>query len=139
MTLTRDRRRCLNCGATSEVATVLDVDHGVPRGAGGADRMSNLSTLCRSCHEAKHGNGIAPSVQMKSTGDMTEREFIWFKQFVKEMVPAMADVAGTRIAPKFSLDGRDRWYIPIGDVVALDKQLARSDVRYTSVDLADYM
>jgi len=55
------------------------------------------------------------------------------------MVPAMADVAGTRIAPKFSLDGRDRWYIPIGDVVALDKQLARSDVRYTSVDLADYM
>jgi hypothetical protein len=101
--------------------------------------MSNLNTLCRDCHDAKHGNGIAPSVQLKSTEDMTKREFIRFKQFVKEMVPAMADVAGTRIAPKFSLDGRDRWYIPIGDVVALDKQLARSDVRYTSVDLADYM
>jgi len=101
--------------------------------------MSNLNTLCRDCHEAKHGNGIAPSVQMKSTGGMSEREFIWFKQFINEMVPAMADVVGAKITPKFNLDGQDEWYIPIGDAAALDKQLAKSDVRYTSLDLAEYM
>lgn len=139
ITLTRDRSRCLNCGATSEAATKLDIDHGVPRGAGGADRMSNLNTLCRDCHEAKHGNGIAPSVQMESTGEMSKREFIWFKHFIKEMVPAMADVVGTKIRPKFNLDEQGYWYIPVGDVIALNKQLAESDARYESVDPVDYM
>lgn len=135
----RDRDRCLNCRASAETVVTLDPDHGVPRGAGGADRMSNLNTLCRRCHEAKHGEGIAPTAQFESSGAMTDREFIWFKHFVDEMIPAMAQAAGGRVTPKFGLDNGTVWYIPVGDLIHLDGQLTKSNVEYMSADLAEYM
>ena len=136
----RDRDRCLNCRGSAGAVIKLDPDHAVPRGAGGADRMSNLNTLCRRCHKAKHGEGIAPSVQLQSTGEMTDREFGWFKHFVDEMIPAMSQAAGGRITPKFNLDGEDVWYLPIGDVVHLDKQLTDdSSIEYISASLEEYM
>lgn len=135
----RDRDRCLNCRASEQTVTTLDADHGVPRGAGGADRMSNLSTLCRRCHKAKHGEGIAPSIQLQSTGKMTDREFGWFKHFIDEMIPAMSQVAGGRVNPKYNLDDAKVWYLPIGDVIHLDSQLTEANVEYMSADLTEYM
>jgi hypothetical protein len=110
---------------------MLDADHGVPRGVGGADRISNLNTLCRRCHKAKHGEAIAPTVQLQSAGRMTDREFDWFKHFIDEMIPAMSQAAGGRITPKFNLDSNNIWYLPIGDVIYLDEQLTEdSSVEY---------
>lgn len=136
----RDRDRCLNCRASEQTVTTLDADHGVPRGAGGADRVSNLNTLCRRCHKAKHEEGvIAPSVQLESSGNMTDREFGWFKHFVDEMIPAMSQAAGGRVVPKYSLDDAKVWYLPIGDVIHLDGQLTDASVEYMSADPAEYM
>ena len=44
--------RCELCGA-SHVETQLDVDHIIPRNKGGANDMSNLQMLCRSCNAQK--------------------------------------------------------------------------------------
>lgn len=135
---TRDQHRCVNCYSTTDTVT-LDADHGVPRGVGGSERLSNLNTLCRRCHKAKHGDGIAPTVQLESTGEMTDREFLWFKHLLKEMMPAMARELNVRLAPKFGLNNEKVWYIPLGDLRLLDKQLTEADSQYTSTRPEQYM
>jgi len=47
--LARDHYKCTNCGKTSN----LTVDHKVPLSLGGTNLMSNLTTLCKDCHEYK--------------------------------------------------------------------------------------
>jgi 5-methylcytosine-specific restriction endonuclease McrA len=47
--LKRDRYTCTNCGSTSN----LTVDHKVPLSLGGSNLSSNLTTLCKDCHEYK--------------------------------------------------------------------------------------
>ena len=61
--LARDRYRCTNCRKSEDQAETLDVDHIVPRGAGGSERISNLHTLCRKCHDAKDNDAAATSVE----------------------------------------------------------------------------
>lgn len=100
----RDRHLCGNCGR-SYSTDELDVDHNVQRGNGGSERFSNLSSLCRRCHDAKHGNGLAPTARFASTGDMTTAEFRWFEHFVKEILPALVRQVGVRLEPKFNLAG----------------------------------
>lgn len=54
----RDGYECRNCGALGGPrggSSELHVDHAVPRSKGGADHPKNLRTLCRGCHEARHG------------------------------------------------------------------------------------
>lgn len=48
-TLKRDGYKCTNCGRTSN----LTVDHKVPLSLGGTNIKSNLTTLCKDCHEHK--------------------------------------------------------------------------------------
>ena len=134
----RDRHLCGNCGRSYSTEE-LDVDHTVPRGNGGSDRFSNLGSLCRRCHDAKHGNGLAPTVRFASTGDMTDAEFQWFKHFVKEMLPALARQVGVRLQSKYNLAGEQAWHLPEGDLRRLDKQLAESDGRYRSRQAYTYM
>lgn len=55
--LRRDGYRCTNCGLTSN----LSVDHRVPLSLGGANSLSNLTTLCRDCHEHKDQRKIFDS------------------------------------------------------------------------------
>lgn len=86
----RDRRQCVNCGA-SELDSTLDVHHIVPRGRGGSDRLSNLALLCRQCHDAVHGEGTAPTVRFESTGDMDTDSFKTFLQFFSELPTARFD------------------------------------------------
>jgi len=135
----RDRQQCTNCLASREVVDTLDVDHDVPRGVGGSDQFSNLLSLCRRCHEAKHGDGIAPTVHFESTGRMTDTEFLWFRQFLKEILPALARVHGVRLKPKFNLDDRQAWYLPMGDLRRLDSALTEADSRYCSLQVSEYL
>jgi hypothetical protein len=137
--LVRDLEQCTCCLGPIEEKQTFDVDHNVPRGVGGSDRMSNLSTLCRECHEAKHGDGIAPTVRLQSTGGMTDTEFVWFKQLLNEMIPVMADTFGVRLQPKFGLQEDKIWYLPLGDLRRLDKQLYGTDAEYCSLRTEQYM
>ncbi|WP_239372600.1 HNH endonuclease [Snodgrassella gandavensis] len=49
--LLRDKYTCQYCGYASVEG--MEVDHIVNIAAGGTDDMSNLQTLCKSCHEMK--------------------------------------------------------------------------------------
>lgn len=131
--LEQDRQMCTNCG-TVLTREDLDVDHRVPRGAGGSDRSSNLGTLCRVCHDAKHGLGIAPGAQLKSTGNMTDTEFRWFKHLLQEMIPAMARILGVQLVPKFRLNDDDMWHLPLGDLRLLNAKLVKADEDYSSLN-----
>lgn len=48
--LERDNHRCVNCSSTKK----LEVHHIVPVEVGGTNRVSNLCTLCSSCHRSIH-------------------------------------------------------------------------------------
>lgn len=52
----RDGYTCRNCGAsgTGEDGVELHADHQTPRSVDGPDHPSNIRTLCRQCHEARH-------------------------------------------------------------------------------------
>jgi hypothetical protein len=115
------------------------VDHNVPRGVGGSDTFSNQSALCRQCHDAKHGDGLAPTVELQSTGNMDKVEFMLFKQFFNEMLPAMARTVDVRLIPKFRLDKRYVWHLPEGDMRRLDTRLSDEDAEYNSFRAVDYM
>jgi hypothetical protein len=123
----RDRHRCNNCKRDVGDVITLDPDHTVPRGVGGSNRMSNIGSLCRRCHEAKHGNGTAPCAQVASSGRMADDEFLWFKQLVDEMLPALARKCGVNLQSYYSLDDTDAWFLPIGDLYLLDKQLDKDN------------
>jgi HNH endonuclease len=45
----RDGNRCRNCGASGD-GVRLSVHHWLPANLGGTDDMSNLVTLCSTCH-----------------------------------------------------------------------------------------
>lgn len=70
----RDRGQCANCRASGSDVT-LDVHHIVPRGQGGSNRMPNLTLLCRQCHDAAHEQATAPTVDFRSTGNMSTASF----------------------------------------------------------------
>jgi 5-methylcytosine-specific restriction protein A len=46
--LVRDRHRCAVCGDPA-----VEVDHIIPRSAGGTDDLDNLRAVCRPCHRVK--------------------------------------------------------------------------------------
>lgn len=54
----RDDYECRNCSAVGgprDGSAELHVDHQIPRSKGGEDHPRNLRTLCKECHEARHG------------------------------------------------------------------------------------
>lgn len=59
----RDSYKCQNCGRAGGVHgnAELHAHHIVPKSNGGTHKKSNLKTVCRECHNAIHGNSIAPS------------------------------------------------------------------------------
>ncbi len=72
---------------------------------------------------------------------MTGLEFMWFRKLLREMIPAMARAFDVRLEPKFGLDDQDRWYLPVGDLRRLDRQLleADEDDQYSSFRPEQYM
>ena len=61
--LKRDGRRCCNCGAAADHA-----HHIVPLSLGGLDVLSNLVSLCGSCHGAVHGLDLTHHRQLTRAG-----------------------------------------------------------------------
>lgn len=58
--LERDHYQCIACGATGgpRGETELHVDHVRPKARGGGHGLDNLQTLCRRCHDEKHGFAV---------------------------------------------------------------------------------
>lgn len=141
----RDRHMCICCRETFEDASDLDVDHIVPRGRGGANTFRNKGSECRRCHEAKHDErDHAPTIRFVSTEDMDQADFIWFRHFWTDVLPALTEVAvGQRIIPVFDIaDSAEyrAWHIPLGDVRRLDEVLAgMDDLNYASMGAHHYM
>ena len=59
----RDEGQCRHCGILTFYAAVgyhprnYEMAHIRSRGAGGADELSNLKTLCSLCHKSEHAGG----------------------------------------------------------------------------------
>ncbi|MDL0130443.1 HNH endonuclease [Halobacterium salinarum] len=66
----RDNYECQNCGARggSHGSAELHAHHIVPKSKGGTHQKSNLDTLCKECHNAIHGDSMAPSEPATETG-----------------------------------------------------------------------
>jgi len=52
--LARDGFRCVYCGRGKEDGTKLEVDHIIPKIAGGENKPENLITSCWECNHGKH-------------------------------------------------------------------------------------
>jgi len=59
----RDNYTCQNCGRKGGTRgdTELHVHHIVPKSKGGTHKLSNLKAMCSDCHNAIHGNSMAPT------------------------------------------------------------------------------
>jgi len=59
----RDNYTCKNCGAKGgpHGQAELHAHHGVPLSKGGSNKLSNLQTYCKECHNAIHGDFQAPT------------------------------------------------------------------------------
>lgn len=70
----RDGYRCQNCGAGGgrEGGAELHAHHIVPISKGGSHSTSNLKTMCKECHGAIHGRGMAPTASSSSTDASSE-------------------------------------------------------------------
>jgi len=66
----RDEFACANCGAKGGPygSANLEAHHIVPKSQGGTHKLSNLKTLCGDCHNATHGDSIAPTKRNGSSG-----------------------------------------------------------------------
>lgn len=61
--LERDGYECQQCGATD---TELQVHHLTPISEGGGHGLSNLETVCQSCHAAEHSTKVTISVALSN-------------------------------------------------------------------------
>jgi hypothetical protein len=64
----RDNYTCQNCGIRGGDDTDIEIHahHIVPKANGGTHSRSNLITLCKQCHDAVHGDMIAPTAMASS-------------------------------------------------------------------------
>lgn len=72
----RDRFTCSYCGRTPP-EILLEVDHVIPRAAGGSDDFDNLLTSCRDCNRGKSARllaeGSAPAVRAEALEELQHR------------------------------------------------------------------
>lgn len=141
----RDRRTCICCRESFKDISELDVDHILAEGKGGPNTVRNKGSLCRRCHEAKHGErDHAPTIRCMSTGDMCEKDFRLYRHFWNQQLPAMSEIVlDHRVKPKFDLADEApyrAWHVPVGEVRRLDEVLADIDeVTYAPLRAEHYM
>lgn len=72
----RDRFQCSYCGKTPP-DVLLELDHIIPRAAGGSDDVTNLTTACKDCNRGKGAGlleeGTAPLVNRVTVDELAER------------------------------------------------------------------
>lgn len=72
----RDRFTCSYCGKCPP-NVLLEVDHVLPRSAGGKDSIENLTTACWDCNRGKGSKmleeGITPTVSAETVANLRER------------------------------------------------------------------
>lgn len=80
-------------------------------------------------------------MEIASSGEMSDEEFMWFKQLLTQIIPALAQSHDVRLKPLFGLANTDRWYLPLGDLRLLDQQLLNDGniEEYASFQLEQYM
>lgn len=61
--LDRDNHTCQICAGKD---TQLEVHHIIPKSQGGSNRMENLITLCKNCHEKIHKNELKINKEVRS-------------------------------------------------------------------------
>jgi len=71
---------------------------------------------------------------------MNEREFVHFKHFFNEQIPALTSrICEPGVDAMFNLGGQEAWHVPIGDLLRIDKRLRDDDIPYKPLTVADYM
>lgn len=80
--------------------------------------MSNQVVLCRRCHDAYHGEGMAPTVQTMSTGQMDPQTFELYRKFWDEIVPRLGDLYNVPIEPIYR-DEDKCWHVAEADMKIL--------------------
>ncbi|OYR38693.1 HNH endonuclease [Halorubrum sp. Hd13] len=79
-----DNYTCQNCQRSSYTDNVeLHVHHIVPLKDGGSNKKSNLTTLCKECHNAIHTGADAPTSHSKSSD---ESEFVKYFAYASVLV-----------------------------------------------------
>lgn len=76
--LKRDNYKCANCSAKGgpRGSAELHVHHIVPRKDGGSNRLGNLKTLCKECHDAIHHKNKTAPTDTRKYGDSGEESGI---------------------------------------------------------------
>lgn len=96
--LKRDRFTCAYCGKHPP-EVLLEVDHIVPRAAGGSDDIANLTTACTDCNRGKGGRmleeGTAPAVNASAIAEMQER--IDQAKAYTQLLSEMTDLEGDQV------------------------------------------
>jgi hypothetical protein len=89
--------------------------------------MSNQVVLCRQCHDAAHGDGYAPTVQVMSTGGMSTEVFEIFRRFWRDALPEVGSRFGIPIQPIYD-ENIHCWRVARADMDALSS-LADSEIQ----------
>lgn len=88
--LTRDGHKCRVCGSEND----LETHHIKPKSKGGTDKLSNLMTLCGSCHEKYHKEGLKLPRQ-KSSFYISAAHVQQGKHYLQAELRKMADLQTT--------------------------------------------
>lgn len=59
--VSRDGARCYLCGQGQDADDPFEIEHVIPRAAGGSDDIENLKLAHRSCNRAKGTSAVAAS------------------------------------------------------------------------------
>lgn len=72
----RDNFTCQNCGSQGgpKGDAELHAHHIVPKAKGGSHNVSNLKTICKDCHNAIHGNSMAPTHDENPNSSLLNKE-----------------------------------------------------------------
>lgn len=87
--------------------------------------MSNQVLLCRRCHDATHGEGMAPTVQSMSTGMMEPKTFELYRQFWADILPIIGDMCNVPVEPIY-VEKDQCWHVAEADMRLL---MGMADVR----------
>jgi hypothetical protein len=112
--LEQHMNRCVNC---RQVKQGLEIHHIVPVRQAGSHSLSNLVPLCGRCHEAAHGNRMAPRIKWYTNGELSSTEFQQHKRLWKQL----RDQFGV---PRFDSEN-DCVYVPLADVEVIIERMSQ--------------